>query len=257
MADTAKPEAKPSARIGLIEHFFRRFFDTLAVALVLLISAALARFYGVLPEKFEAFGVKGEFVIGELEDTTIQFTRLAEEFDQRIEKTEADLQLLAARIAENGDLRVSELATSQSPSQTSAVLRELVRNVERDKVLTAKELAADPNLVTKLGYVWLGTWDDVTGAWLDASVDRVDGTKLTGDPARMSRDTDLLVVTDLNLRAGAPDRSERYFRDQPKLGIVPKGETLTLKGETLQYPSDTGLQIWGRVEADVYPVTAN
>ncbi len=256
MAETTTADARAAAKISLIEHFFRRFFDTLAVALVLVISAMLARFYGVLPDKFEAFGVKGEFVIDELEDRKIQFAELAADFDARISRTEADLQVLADKLEANGDLEPAELASSQSPGQSSVLLRQLIHEVETDKVSRAIDVSASNTLTDKLGYVWLGTYDDVTGAWLDASVSGADGTRLSGPPDKLPRDGDFNVLTDLNLRDGAPERNERYFRDQAKLGIVPEGETVTLKGAPLLYPSETGWQIWGRVDAPVRPLTS-
>ena len=250
----AEQEKKP-VKIGLLEHFFRRFFDALAVAMVLILSAIIARHYNVLPQKFDAFGFKGEFVAQALEDTKIDLTEIAEGFEQRLAQNEADLRLIAERLEDNGELEVSELSFESNPGQSSAVLNRLLLDVAQDKVTAGTDLRSTEATRLKSGYVWLGTYDAVTGAWLDASIQNIDGSSVSGKPSALVSTRQFTVTTDLNLRDGAPSRSDRYYRDIAKLGYVPEGSQLNLLEAPLVYDSNSGMQLWARVEATVWPVT--
>ena len=248
-------EDKKQVKIGLLEHFFRRFFDALAVAMVLILSAIIARTYNVLPQKFDAFGFKGEFVAQALEETKIDFTELADGFDQRLTQTEADLRLIAKKLEDSGDLQVSELSVESNPGQSSAVLNRLLRDVAQDKVTAGADLRSTDPTRLKSGYVWLGTYDTVTGAWLDASVRNLDGSSVSGKPSALAPTQQFKVATDLNLRDGAPSRTDRYYRDVAKLGYVPEGSELKLLETPLEYESNSGTQLWARVEASVWPIS--
>lgn len=250
-------EEKKPVKVGLLEHFFRRFFDALAVAMVLVLSAVIARNYNVLPQKFDAFGFKGEFVAQALENTKIDFTELADSFDKRLASNEADLRLIAQKLEDRGELEVSELSIRTNPGQSSVVLDRLRRDVARDKVSAgaAVELRRTEPTRDKIGYVWLGTYDNLTGAWLDTSIENIDGTPVSGKPSALSATQQFKVSTDLNLRDGAPSQSERYYRDLPKLGYVPEGSAVKLLEAPLEYESNSGTQLWARVEAPVWPVS--
>ncbi len=247
MADTPIKQTPES----VTHHFLKRLADSAAIGLVVVGGLTLAAYLGVLPSEFEGAGVKFRF---------LQTNKAVVEASDRIEALEVKVAALADALQTvpeppSDTSSVSSNTTPRVGLENAQPLPDLVQSIAqtaaRDAPTAASKLIARDTTIKATGYAWLGTWDQERRVWTDTSVRMSDGSPLLRPPDALPDGASFRTSTDLNLRSGAPERSERYYLDQTRLGFVEEGGTVTLSGPVERYLRGGVEQVWAEVTASI------
>jgi hypothetical protein len=157
------------------------------------------------------------------------------DLETRLNDALARLETLEAG-ASDGEVDSSLKASwiSQAVSDKTAKLAELgseIEGIEQKKVR---------------GWVWLGNFDK---EWSPATLAPLTtGQPVTIAPDTMQTGTEYKVLGNMVLRDGLPPNDELYFRARENLGVVPRGQVVTLLSAPYGVDRGFAVQYWAPVE---------